>query len=135
MLCLSVHRTKPTKPRRGSKKKKSKGMLRCSSFKLEKPKHITKPVPRRDKGREDLTQNIRQFVREYKKELGTCADCKEPCPPFILEFDHIDPETKRFNIGNANSVPSMEALLVEIDKCDLVCSNCHKLREHARGLR
>ncbi len=77
-------------------------------------------------------EEVRSFVREYKREFGMCTDCEEDYPPYILEFDHLDPTTKRFNIGDASSVPSLEALQEEIDKCDLVCSNCHKEREHQR---
>ncbi len=77
-------------------------------------------------------EEVRNYVREYKTEFGMCTDCKNPFPPYVLEFDHLDSTTKRFNVGDAASVPSMEALQEEIDKCELVCSNCHKKREHAR---
>lgn len=71
-------------------------------------------------------------MREFKRYYDTCADCLRPYPPYVLEFDHVDPETKRFNVGDASSAPSLEALKEEIEKCDLVCSNCHKIREHQR---
>lgn len=72
-------------------------------------------------------------MREFKKEYNVCADCNREYPPYVLEFDHIDPSTKDFNVGNASSVPSMPALIAEIYKCDIVCSNCHKVREYERS--
>lgn len=47
-----------------------------------------------------------------------------------MDFDHRDPSTKEFEIcqgANKNAV-SQERLLLEIDKCDVVCANCHRLR-------
>ena len=41
-----------------------------------------------------------------------------------LQFHHIDPETKSFGIGNFGT-KRLPALIVEAEKCILVCSNCH----------
>jgi hypothetical protein len=41
-----------------------------------------------------------------------------------LEFDHVDPHTKRFPIGKLLSVSKDEALL-ELNKCQLLCHSCH----------
>ena len=48
----------------------------------------------------------------------------------ILEFDHRDPKQKSFNIGEATSTGNYgwSTILTEIDKCDIVCSNCHRIR-------
>lgn len=79
-----------------------------------------------------LLNEVRKYVREFKKEYNVCADCNRDYPPYVLEFDHVDPKSKVFNVGNASSAPSMEALIDEIHKCDIVCSNCHKIREYKR---
>lgn len=42
-----------------------------------------------------------------------------------LEFHHLNPETKSFGIGNGN-IRSLKRLKEEVDKCIMVCSNCHK---------
>ena len=44
-----------------------------------------------------------------------------------LEFHHVDPKTKAFNIGSRAIQHSEEELLVEISKCCVLCSNCHQL--------
>lgn len=53
-----------------------------------------------------------------------------------MEFDHRDPTTKLFSVTVAVSASkrSKGAILREIEKCDLVCANCHRLR-HDGGQR
>jgi hypothetical protein len=46
-----------------------------------------------------------------------------------LDFDHIDPATKRFGIARAlNNCYSWEEILAEIKKCRILCANCHRIR-------
>ena len=48
-------------------------------------------------------------------------------PPFILQFDHRDPTTKRF-IVSQTWMSSEARILKEAAKCDIVCPNCHRDR-------
>ena len=58
-----------------------------------------------------------------------CMDCGEKYSPCVMDFDHRDPSTKMYNVsGMAGN--SVEGIQEEIDKCDLVCSNCHRKRTH-----
>lgn len=43
-----------------------------------------------------------------------------------LEFHHIDPTIKEFSISVDGNTRSFEEIKKELDKCMLVCSNCHK---------
>lgn len=55
-------------------------------------------------------------------------DCGEK-DPVVLEFDHIDPAAKSFEIGNMTRIGwGLERLLAEAEKCDVVCANCHRRR-------
>jgi 5-methylcytosine-specific restriction endonuclease McrA len=47
----------------------------------------------------------------------------------VLEFDHMDPATKSFGINNGirNSL-HWERILEEIEKCQILCANCHRIR-------
>lgn len=55
-----------------------------------------------------------------------CMDCGES-NPVVLEFDHRNPKEKLFNIGEGY-LKNKEVLLLEIEKCDIVCANCHRIR-------
>lgn len=59
-----------------------------------------------------------------------CADCRVSYPPVVMDFDHVRGE-KLKNVSRMRSV-ALDKLVAEIAKCDVVCSNCHRLRTHAR---
>ena len=64
-----------------------------------------------------------------------CEDCGGTFHPWQMDFDHREPETKLGNVGDMLSDKcSMEAILAEIEKCDLVCACCHRHRTHLRNL-
>lgn len=55
--------------------------------------------------------------------LGTaCAKCGSTQR---LEIDHIDQATKTYDIGSFLNKP-WEELMLELDKCQLLCHLCHK---------
>lgn len=58
---------------------------------------------------------------------GKCLDCGFTGPPFMFDFDHRNPEEKENLVGKFRSLARMRE---EAAKCDLVCSNCHRLRTH-----
>lgn len=61
---------------------------------------------------------------------GPCTDCKMTYPPYVMDFDHVKGE-KVFNISKVKSI-SVTQLLTELEKCELVCSNCHRKRTFSR---
>jgi hypothetical protein len=58
-----------------------------------------------------------------------CADCGE-ADAMVLEFDHL--RDKAFNIGSALPYRNWQSVLDEIDKCEVVCANCHRRRTMRR---
>ncbi len=68
----------------------------------------------------------RAYVAEY---LSThpCVDCGES-DRVVLEFDHRDPRTKRDNVGRLIHMGTLTAVQAEIEKCDVRCGNCHRIR-------
>jgi len=62
-----------------------------------------------------------------------CVDCRKKYPPIVMDFDHVRGR-KFFTIGDAaiQRTIGRERILREIAKCDLVCSNCHRLRTGRR---
>ena len=63
---------------------------------------------------------------------GRCIDCGYKKSLAALEFHHLDPAAKEFGIGSFDG--SLERLLAEAKKCDLLCANCHRLRHLAADL-
>jgi hypothetical protein len=59
-----------------------------------------------------------------------CIDCGES-DPLVLEFDHLG--NKSFGISKGLRDHSWQAVLDEIDKCDVVCANCHRRRTALRA--
>lgn len=60
-----------------------------------------------------------------------CADCGRTFPPYVMDFDHRDPDRKSFQLTSADALlKSRDVLLAEIAKCDVVCANCHRVRTY-----
>ena len=57
-----------------------------------------------------------------------CLDCQETFPPYVMDFDHVR-GVKSFAISRGGC-RSVSKLLEEMAKCDVVCSNCHRLRTY-----
>jgi hypothetical protein len=66
---------------------------------------------------------------EYKG--GKCEMCGYNKCVAALEFHHLDPNTKEFEIGN--NTFSWNRNKQELDKCILVCANCHREIEHCNA--
>lgn len=69
------------------------------------------------------------FLRTLKEALP-CADCGKNFPHYVMEFDHVR-GLKSFTVTSKADC-STKAMLSELDKCDIVCANCHKVREWSR---
>lgn len=72
-------------------------------------------------------------VERYKKEAveykgGKCKNCGYNIYSGALEFHHIDPTQKDFKISKFRNVNGI--VKSELDKCILLCSNCHKEEHH-----
>jgi hypothetical protein len=81
------------------------------------------------------TEERRVKVNAIKRETG-CMDCGEqPEDIHRLEFHHRHEETKEFNVGHGLT-KAWKRIEKEINKCDVVCRQCHKTRHaHARRNR
>ena len=70
-----------------------------------------------------------EFLLDYFAQ-HPCADCGED-DPVVLEFDHL--ADKQFSIGHALKSYKWQRILDEIEKCEVVCANCHRKRTGLRG--
>ena len=60
---------------------------------------------------------------------GKCMKCGYNKYPEVLEFHHKDPSQKSFGIGQKGLTRSWQKVKAEIEKCNLLCANCHR-EEH-----
>jgi len=79
-------------------------------------------------------QKKRRFDRKKKFVLlkgGCCMKCGYDKNLRALSFHHREPEEKNFKLSARELGMYAEArLLDEVNKCDLLCANCH-MEEHA----
>lgn len=74
------------------------------------------------------THKTVSWVREYKK--GLCCERCGFSDYRALEFHHRNPTEKEFHIGDfAIHGGSIEKIKREIEKCNVLCANCHRI-EH-----
>jgi len=64
-----------------------------------------------------------------------CADCGGTFAQCAMDFDHRDPASKVRPVTRMISNASVERILAEAAKCDIVCANCHRLRTFERRSR
>lgn len=77
------------------------------------------------------SRELRTQLAAYLGERA-CVDCGQ-ADPRVLDFDHIDPATKRDTIhALVHQAVSWEALLTEIEQCQVRCANCHRRRTAAQ---
>ena len=72
---------------------------------------------------------IRKVIEAAKDR--PCMDCGVAHPTYVMDFDHVR-GTKRFNIGRGLSSWTVADVEAEIAKCEVVCANCHREREHQK---
>lgn len=66
----------------------------------------------------------KEYLDNYKKEHG-CSKCEEK-RHWVLEFHHINPSNKLAGVSNMCNSYGIKKIQEEIDKCILVCANCHR---------
>lgn len=77
---------------------------------------------RKERRRRELVR----WVYEYKRDNCECESCGETHPG-CLEFHHVDEEEKEFDVSRrANRGHSIENIKKEIDRCVVLCANCHR---------
>jgi hypothetical protein len=61
---------------------------------------------------------------------GPCTDCGGVFPACVMDFDHVR-GVKEFDLSKGGS-KTWSALVEELSKCEVVCSNCHRIRTSNR---
>ncbi len=69
-------------------------------------------------------KKLRELARTYKG--NKCVICGYAKCSDALDFHHIDPKKKEFGLSVKGLTRSWEKIKKEIDKCILICANCHR---------
>ena len=72
------------------------------------------------------TKENRENLLEYFK-TNPCIRCGET-NPVVLDFDHRDEKDKKYGISNMITSYNWDTILSEIEKCDVLCANCHRIK-------
>lgn len=90
--------------------------------------------------RENTSQKRLKLKRLLINHLGgKCIDCGFNAHLAALDFDHLNPEEKKFTIGPKLSQyifekkGTMEELFEEVEKCVIRCANCHRIKTHPKA--
>lgn len=115
--CIRCHKTKPIEkfPVAAIKNDKKYRRRYCNSC------YVKSKVNRRIK--------ICEWLLAYKKQLK-CISCGNN-DHRVLEFHHKDSETKEINISDAARCAwSIKRIMKEIEKCSVMCANCHRIHHY-----
>ena len=77
------------------------------------------------------------YLAQYLRDLKTstpCVDCRINYPYYVMDFDHVR-GTKQANVAELINTLSKKKIDLEIAKCEIVCSNCHRIRTHHRKIK
>ena len=90
---------------------------------------LSKVIKHGKKKKVSNTEAVESWRKRKKKALveykgGKCQCCGYSKCIEALEFHHLNPNIKNFTISGKSK--SFNSLKSEVDKCILVCSNCHK---------
>lgn len=74
----------------------------------------------------------RERIRSYLAELRSntpCHDCKQVFHWVAMDFDHV----RGVKVVELSDAKTWQKVQEELPKCDIVCSNCHRLRTFTRS--
>jgi hypothetical protein len=76
-------------------------------------------------------EKYRETIRKIK-ESSPCKDCNISYPYYIMHFDHLNASEKIDKVSSILQNGGLKNAIKEIEKCELVCANCHAIRTWKR---
>jgi hypothetical protein len=87
----------------------------------------------------DRQRKIKKIMVDYKGGKCQNAECSTPGGYNRsingLDFHHIDPTKKEFSLSQIRLTKMNEKIKIELDKCILLCANCHREKHEELILR
>lgn len=98
----------------------------CKECQYKNWKERQRNNPNRNASTKKRMLRNREFVRSYKKDKK-CEICGYNKYPEILDFHHKDDKGKVATINKLmKNLSNLDTIQSEINKCMLVCPNCHR---------
>lgn len=82
-----------------------------------------------------VERSIQKKIDAIIYKGSKCNDCGNSYPEYpyvIFDFHHKNPTEKDFDWSKLR-LKSKNTIIKELDKCDLLCSNCHRIRHHNKS--
>jgi hypothetical protein len=95
-------------------------------YQRNKSDYIARAIAYNKKVKKKLTSEINKL-----KDVP-CADCGMKYPHYVMDFDHRPGTHKIANVADLVKSVCVKRALVEVEKCDIICANCHRIRTHDR---
>lgn len=123
--CSAINSNKIHPKRKKTKTCKTCNILISSSRTYCSPKCY----PKRNRKTLPGYSKIKKYRHKIKLESvkykgGSCKICNYSICINALEFHHLDPNEKDFSFSQG--IKSWERVKIELDKCVLLCANCHR---------
>jgi hypothetical protein len=96
---------------------------RSKKYYSENREHHIRVISKRNK-----KKRIEDMCKVHRiLKINGCIDCGNN-DPRVLDFDHKDDSDKKGNLSEMIGKYSWKTIENEINKCDVRCSNCHRIR-------
>lgn len=84
----------------------------------------------------EAVQRRRRKMKQMSVDYlgGKCNRCGYNKCIDALDFHHINPKEKDFNFSENGHCRSWERVKKELDKCELLCANCHREEHSYKGV-
>jgi hypothetical protein len=99
---------------------------RSKRYYAENKKHHISVIKERN---QRYKKEVDKWVRDLKSNTS-CADCKKTYHWFQMDFDHVKGNKDRAVSTMIAQKVSLRRIQLEIEKCELVCANCYRLRTY-----
>ncbi len=126
---FGLHNTKPSEPKLINVVRKPGDIFQDTCRAHGLTEFITRP-DLRGRCKKCSVDAVTQCRRKSKRKLieafgGCCKICGYNKCPRALQFHHLEPAEKSFNISHQGMCRSWDKMLAEANKCVLLCANCH----------
>jgi len=111
---------------------------RCSKTLPVEDFYLKRILKTRERRRHSFCKNCKKIeIKHAHRDLKSravilmgnqCADCHRQFPQCVYQFHHLDPKEKDIGIAKIHSWEKMQS---ELQKCVMICANCHSIRHHA----